>query len=235
MRSRRLLAVVTTAVLLVAGAATTAQASSNRVVAAWEMNERAGSHTMRDSSGNGLDGVIGTEVQAGVSVGGDTGYRFSKLQPDTPPTHPEHVAAVPNYDALNPGYDDFAVTLRLRTTYQFGNVVQKGQATVAGGNFKLQLPNGIVQCIFRGSGGTLTVSAPQRINDGNWHVVRCERTYEEVVVTIDGTPVAHRYGWTGRIANNWPLSIGGKTDCDQVNVGCDYFAGDIDYLQISRD
>ncbi|MDT5039540.1 MAG: hypothetical protein QOE51_525 [Actinoplanes sp.] len=233
MRRRRLLAAMTTAALLVAGTATAATAAPNRLVALWKMNERAGSRTMHDSSGNGLNGVIGAEVQAGVSVGDGTGYRFSKLQPDTPPTHPQHVAVVPNYGLLNPGDSDFAVTLRLRTTYQFGNIVQKGQATVAGGNFKLQIPNGIVQCIVRGSDGSIAVSASQRINNGAWHVVQCERYSDEVVLSIDGAAVAHRYGWTGRIENNWPLSIGGKTGCDQRNVGCDYFAGDIDYVKIT--
>ena len=30
----------------------------------------------------------------------------------------------------------------------------------------------------------------------------------------------------------WPLSIGGKTDCDQRDVGCDYYAGDLDWVEI---
>ena len=29
-----------------------------------------------------------------------------------------------------------------------------------------------------------------------------------------------------------PLTIGGKVDCDQVKVTCDYFAGDIDWVRI---
>jgi hypothetical protein len=208
-------------------------ASGRRLVAAWNMNERAGSTVMRDDSGNGLNGRIGAEVGV-AQVGGARGYRFDRLEPDTPPTHPRHLVVVPDSSLLNPGTDDFGVTLRLRTDYQFGNIIQKGQATVGGGSWKLQIPSGHVQCWFRGSAGSVLVTAPHQINDGRWHVVRCDRTEEGVSVAVDGVRVAGRYGATGRIANDWPLSIGGKTDCDQRVVGCDYYAGDIDYVAIDR-
>ena len=51
-------------------------------------------------------------------------------------------------------------------------------------------------------------------------------------MTVDGTVVARLTGPTGSISNNWPLSIGGKYDCDQINVTCDYFAGDVDWVRI---
>jgi hypothetical protein len=124
------------------------------------------------------------------------------------------------------------VTIRLRTRYQFGNIVQKGQATVEGGNFKLQIPNGIVQCLFRGSNGSIIVSSRSRLNDGSWHTVRCDRTDAGLALTVDGAVEARRSGRTGYIDNSWPLSIGGKTSCDQVDVGCDYYAGDLDYVEL---
>jgi hypothetical protein len=235
MTCRRVGAALLIAALLVVNSAGPAAASSEHLVAAWEMNEAPGSHTMRDSSGHGLNGTIGAEVQTGISQSGATGYRFSRLDPDTPPPHPLHLATVPGTDALNPGTSAYAITMRLRTTYQFGNIVQKGQATVSGGNFKIQIPSGIVQCWFRGSSGSLMAIAPRKINDGNWHLVRCVRDDDGVQLFIDGSPVATRSGRTGRIQNSWPLSIGGKTACDQTRVGCDYFAGDIDYLHISTD
>ena len=34
------------------------------------------------------------------------------------------------------------------------------------------------------------------------------------------------------IANSWPLSIGGKTVCDQRSVGCDYYAGELGWVRI---
>ena len=233
MRSQRALAVVMTAASILTGTSAAANAASNHPVASWRMNESPGARTMADSSGHGLHGSIGREVDTGLRVDGAIGYRFERLPPDTPPTHPQHLITVPDRADLDPGTRDYAVTIRLRTTHKFGNIIQKGQATVAGGNFKLQIPNGIVQCLFRGSSGTILISAPRRINDGRWHTVRCERTHAGVTLAIDGPTVARRSGWTGGIANSWPLSIGGKTHCDQVKVGCDYYAGDIDFIEIT--
>jgi hypothetical protein len=208
-----------------------ARASSGHAVAMWNMNEPTGASTMRDATGNGQDGRIGREVTA-MRAGGSRGFHFGRLEPDTPPTHPRHLVTVPDSDDLDPGDRDYAVELRLRTIDQFGNIVQKGQATVAGGSFKLQIPSGHVQCWFRGSGGSVLVTAPSAINDGAWHVVRCERTEDGVTLAVDGRVVASGWGWTGAVSNAWPLSIGGKTDCDQVTVGCDYFSGDIDYVRL---
>lgn len=233
MKSRRALVVVMTAVTVMACTATTADAASDRSIARWDMNEWPGTRTMRDSSGNGLDGRVGSEVGTGVSGGGVTGYRFARLEPDTPPTHPGHLVVVRDAADLDPGTRDYAVTVRLRTTHKFGNIIQKGQATVGGGNFKLQIPSGVVQCLFRGSSGSIQVQTPRRLNDGRWHTVRCARTGSGVALAVDGSTVARAYGWTGRIANSWPLTIGGKASCDQIDVGCDYYAGDLDYVEIN--
>jgi hypothetical protein len=233
MRSRRSAAVVTTAVLIALCSVAPARAATGRTVAYWRMNESPGARTMVDSSGNGMRGTIGREVRAGVRVNGVTGYRFDRIEPDTPPARPGHLVTVPDRADLDPGTRDFTVSLGLRTTGKFGNIVQKGQATVAGGNYKLQIPNGIAQCMFRGSSGFLQVNAPRRINDGRWHLVRCTRTDQGLTLSIDGSTVARREGRTGRIANSWPLTIGGKTDCDQIEVGCDYYAGDLDFIEIS--
>jgi hypothetical protein len=216
----------------VAGAAHPARAAAENPVAVWDMNEAAGSPTMLDSGGRHLNGTIGGEVGVGTDVDGARGYRFARLDPDTPPTHPRHLVTVPAAARLDPGTGDFAVTVRLRTTYQFGNVVQKGQSTVPGGNWKIQIPSGHPQCVFRGTNGTMLASAPGAVNDGRWHVVTCLRDAAGLWLSIDGTRVAGHPGHTGRIANTWPLSIGGKPSCDQVEVGCDYYAGDIDYVRI---
>ncbi|MEU8229070.1 laminin G domain-containing protein [Actinoplanes sp. NPDC048967] len=232
MRSRRSLTVFLTVGTVLLATAATADASSDRPVAIWEMNEHSGARTMTDSSGRGLHGRIGGEVRIDTRVNGATGYRFDRLEPDSPPTHPGHLVTVRDSDALDPGTRDFAVTVRLRTTHKFGNIIQKGQATVSGGNFKLQIPSGIVECLFRGSSRSLAVSSPRRLNDGRWHTVRCARTGDGVTLVVDGATVARSAGWTGRIANSWPVSIGGKTDCDQIDVGCDYYAGDLDYVEI---
>ncbi|WP_169739460.1 laminin G domain-containing protein [Actinoplanes friuliensis] len=225
---------MTVATVLVSTAAT-ADAAWDHPVATWNMNEWSGARTMMDSSGNGHDGRIGSEVRTGTYVNGATGYRFDRLEPDTPPTHPGHLVTVSDSSDLDPGTRDYTVTIRLRTTHKFGNIIQKGQATVSGGNFKLQIPNGIVECLYRGSSKSLLVRTPRRLNDGNWHTVSCTRTGSGVSLTVDGSTVARRSGWTGRISNSWPVTIGGKTSCDQVDVGCDYYAGDLDYVEIEAD
>ncbi|GIF04073.1 laminin G domain-containing protein [Actinoplanes siamensis] len=221
-----------TSTILLTGTPAAAHPAQAFPVAYWAMNEPPGATRMSDSSGNRLDGHIGDEVGTGVYVQGSSGYRFDRLQPDTPPARPGHLVVVPDAPGLNPGTRNFAVTIRLRTTNHFGNIIQKGQSTTGGGNFKLQIPNGRVQCSFRGDRGVLEADAPHAINDGDWHVVTCVRVGTGVALAIDGRRVAGRQGWTGAIGNSWPLTIGGKLDCDQVTVGCDYFAGDLDYVTV---
>jgi hypothetical protein len=66
-----------------------ASAAIDRPVAVWQMNEAAGSTTMVDSSGNGLNGVIGANVQEGTALpGGGIGYRLPYKRPNTPPADP---------------------------------------------------------------------------------------------------------------------------------------------------
>jgi hypothetical protein len=229
----RLLAVVVT-VAGVVSMTPPASAAINQPVAIWQMNESAGTRTMVDSSNNGFNGVIGADVLAGTALpGGGTGYRFTFVQPNQPPANPGRLVQVAHRPALNPGSGDFAVEFRMRTTHSFGNIVQKGQSGSTGGYFKFQQPNGKISCLFRGSGGSSTASSGTvRVNDGQWHVVRCERTSSSVTMTVDGTVTGRNRHPTGTIANTRPLTIAGKLNCDQVNTTCDYFAGDLDYLKI---
>ncbi|HYN18130.1 MAG TPA: LamG-like jellyroll fold domain-containing protein [Actinomycetes bacterium] len=212
-----------------------ANAAIDRPVGVWQMDEGAGSQTMVDSSGNGLNGVIGTNVQEATALpGGGTGYRFPYKRPNTPPADPQHLATVPHDTRLNPGSGDYAVEFRMRTTHSFGNVIQKGQAGAPGGYWKFQQPSGKISCLFRGSGGSSTASAGStvRVNDGAWHTVRCERTPSMVTMIIDGVVTGRNRNATGTIANTRPVTIAGKGNCDQVEITCDYFSGDIDYVRI---
>ena len=203
-------------------------------VATLQMNEAAGASTAVDSSGNGLNGVVGSHVQTGVALtGGGTGYRFPYLRPNTPPADPEHLVTIPHNNRLNPGTGNFAVEFRMRTTHSFGNVIQKGQAGSKGGYWKFQQPSGKISCLFRGSAGSSTASSGTvRVNDGAWHTVRCERTSSSVTMTVDGVVTGRNRNPTGPIANTKPLSIAGKLNCDQIDITCDYFAGDLDYVKI---
>jgi hypothetical protein len=211
-----------------------AHAAINRPVGIWQMNEAAGARTAVDSSGNGLNGVIGTSVQTGVALtGGGTGYRFPYIKPNSPPADPQHLVTVPHDNRLNPGTGDFAIEFRMRTTHSFGNVIQKGQAGSKGGYWKFQQPTGKITCLFRGSAGSSTgTSGTVRVNDGNWHTVRCERTSSMVTMLVDGNVTSRNRNATGTIANTRPMTIAGKGNCDQVAITCDYFSGDIDYVKI---
>jgi laminin G domain protein len=211
-----------------------AGAALDQSVAVWQMNEPAGSRTMVQDSGYGINGTIGSHVLVGTALsGGGIGYRFPYLKPNTPPADPEHLVVVQHDPGLNPGTGDFAVELRMRTTHSFGNVIQKGQSGSAGGYFKFEQPSGKISCLFRGSVGSSTAtSGTRRVNDGLWHTVRCERTSSSVVMTVDGAVTGRNTNPTGSIANTKPLTIAGKLSCDQVEVTCDYFSGELDYVRI---
>jgi Laminin G domain len=176
-------------------------------------------------------------VQTGVNVAGATAYRWTKVHPNEPPAKPERLVLVDD-DDLNPGSGDYAVTVRFRTTHSAGNLIQKGQAGARGGYFKLQNVSGKITCLFRGrdsNGNVLSEavnSGSVALNDGAWHVLTCERLTDRVVMTIDDTRTRRALGPTGTISNGNPLSLGGKWNCDQVKITCDYWSGDFDYVTI---
>ena len=89
MRHRRMLSVsvivlgmVSSAIVLVPAPV---MAAANTVLAYWDMNEPPGAITMLDSSTNAINGVIGSAVQTGVAVDGETAYRWSNVIPTAPP------------------------------------------------------------------------------------------------------------------------------------------------------
>jgi hypothetical protein len=204
------------------------------VTMTYEMNEAPGASVMVDSGTGGHDGQIGTEVETGKVVDGATGYHFPRLKPNTPPAHPEHNVIVPDTDDLDPGSGNYSVEIRYRTTNRFGNLIQKGQAKSSGGQFKIQLPGGRPQCYFKGPLGKDGVGWKHELNDGQWHTLLCVKTADSVTLYVDGIKRRRKVGPMGDINNTFPLSIGGKTKCDQIKVTCDYFGGDVDYVRITK-
>jgi hypothetical protein len=228
---------MTAALLVTAGPVTSARAAATLTIANWQMNEGAGATVMLDTSGNGINGAVGSAIQTGFIDGTTTGYQWPSTAPNAPPPKPERLIQVAN-SQLNPGTRDYAITMRFRTTHNFGNMIQKGQSQTPGGYFKWQIPQGVLSCLFRGvstSGNVVqksVSSGTNLLNDGVWHTVRCERTATRVTMTIDGTITRTANGATGSISNTIPLTIGGKLNCDQVEITCDYFAGQIDFVRI---
>jgi hypothetical protein len=92
------------------------------------------------------------------------------------------------------------------------NLVQKGYYNQGGGQWKLQLAGGGVPvCVVNGGAGRLIAVARHGVANGRWHRVSCARTPNRVVVWIDGKRAGSASGLTGRIANNSPVKVGGKT------------------------
>lgn len=225
-------ALVATGVL--AGAAP-AHADASRTVAFWSMDEPTGSSVLVDSSGNGHNGTIGADVTTGTHYAGATGHRFATVLPSEMAYRPGHVDLVPASNDFNPEAGNFSFTIRYRTTYSFGNIMQKGQGSNPGGYWKFEAPGGSPKCLFRGSNGdSRTGYVDGSLADGLWHTVTCIRTPTYVDMYVDGVRTSHLTGPTGTISNTVQFSIGGKSICDGVKVTCDYFVGDIDYIKILK-
>ena len=213
---------------------------ADQVVASWEMNESVDDATgvLIDSSGHGFDGTIGSEVIRGVAFDGAVGHGFTPVLPNQPPPNPNRIDQVPHREELNPGSSEYAVTIRYRTRRNFGNLVQKGQAGYSdlggSGYWKFEQPNGYAKCLFRGTNLDVNARSPIALNDGLWHTVRCNLTATRLTMTVDGTYVVRRKAVEDYIANSKPVTIGGKVNCDQVRVTCDYFVGEIDYVKIEK-
>ena len=215
------------------GLATAAPASAGatNTVGQWNLNEAPGARVANDSSGSGLDGRVGSDISTGARYDGATGYRF----PTWASTAAGHEVVVPDNSKLDPGTSDYAVSVRFRTARYYSNVVQKGQSGTVGGYWKMEVARGLVKCQFRtGTGSHLTVGSTTRIDDGRWHSVRCGRDGGTVSLYLDGKRQSVRTGLSGSISNTWELAIGGKSRCDGDEVGCDFFAGDVDSVRIQK-
>src|SRR5918993_551162 len=187
MRSTLMLAGIATTATLLAAMPTTAAVTApgaaalaaGSLSAGWEMNEPRGATVMTDSSGNGLNGqiVASPEITTGYTYNGAVGYHWLRRDPGTPPAIPARVIQVPDNIKLEPGSSTgpFTIELRYRTKENFGNITQKGQATTAGGQWKIQNPQGRPSCLFKGSLRRVATRIPTAINDNQWHVLSCVR------------------------------------------------------------
>jgi PKD repeat protein len=238
MRFPRALISAGTAVCVVAGISLTPMTPAEAVAGAtadYEMNEPAGSSVMTDSSGNGLNGVIDpTGVQTGAEFDGATAYNWVRRSPEQAPPSPERVIQVPDNINLEPGNQPFTIELRYRTQENFGNIIQKGQAQTPGGQWKIQNPGGIPSCLFKGSLGQVATAAKTPLNDDQWHNLTCVYNSSGVTMYVDGVFRNRKNGSAGTVDNNFALTVGGKMDCDQIDITCDYFSGQIDYVRFTK-
>jgi hypothetical protein len=200
-----------------------------------ELNEAHGATVAHDASGLDHDGHIGSHLVMNGSYG--------HWDRHSPAEHiyygDRHLIVVPDArdHSLDPGTSRFTVEIRFRTHESFGNMIQKGQASSKGGQVKFQIPGGRLTCMFKTSSGTATAGSRQLLlNDGKWHDVRCVRTTSAVTMFVDGDRVSRTNHSTGALDNTKPWTIGGKLNCGPESGAdsCDYFAGDIDFVRITK-
>jgi hypothetical protein len=207
-------------------------AATPTLTADWEMNEPAGTTVMNDTTGN-HPGVVNP---AGVTANGSS-FHWQQRCPACLPTAIERVITVndsPELDITDPSVN-YTLEFRYHTRGGYGNIMQKGQSSTAGGQIKVQLPQGRPQCLFKGANGQRVGSgSPVAINDGQWHTVMCVHSATQVLTYVDGVRMGVKNGSTGPIDNSKPFVIGGKLNCDQIKTTCDYFSGDIDWVRITR-
>jgi hypothetical protein len=212
----------------------TSNASVNaRSVLNLQLNERAGATVAADTSGERHNGAIGSHV---VMTGSYADWDRHAPNEGSAYGNAHLITVADDSDgSLDPEGSDFTIEFRFRTRDSFGNIMQKGQATTAGGQVKVQIPKGKVSCMFKTPAGTSTAtSGTTPLNDNAWHVIRCERTKTSVTMYVDGVRKGRNTNATGVLNNNKPWTFGGKSECNATTVSCDYFAGEIDYVRMTK-
>ncbi|WP_189334672.1 LamG-like jellyroll fold domain-containing protein [Actinoplanes ianthinogenes] len=144
-----------------------------------------------------------------------------------------HVALQsPGTADLNPGTRNLAygadVLLDPAATSKGQNVVQKGYSKTSS-QYKLQIDGiaGQPSCVLVDvrRPGIRMVRSSVSAADGRWHAVRCERIGSRFAIYVDGVlRGSTRIPASLAVANNRPLSIGGKgayRDNDQFNGALD--------------
>ncbi len=205
------------------------------VEASWEMNEPAEATTMVDSGPNGHDATVDQSgIDTGFCYDGATGYRWLWRDPIAPPASPERVIVIPDHPDLDPLDDIYHGRDPVPDPEQVRQHHPEGPGHQTGGQWKIQNPGGRPSCLYNGSIRRGAVRAVNPLNDNAWHVLRCVKTPTAVELWVDGVRVGRKNGAVGNIDNNWPMTIGGKSSCNQEKVTCDYFSGEIDYVRLYR-
>jgi Concanavalin A-like lectin/glucanases superfamily len=180
--------------------------------------------------------MIGGVVEPGIVVSGENrAYRWPAG--DLNAKDPGRLVTATGR-AFNPREDAFSVTIRLKTAVAADqNIIQKGQAP-SPGIWKIEMASsGRVFCFFKGEVGRAAIGSLEGVSlaDDAWHTVRCIRRSAGVTIIVDGGSPRTQARATGRIANGWPLTIGGKSQCNpDNNVTCQYYVGDIDRVVVRR-
>jgi hypothetical protein len=187
-------------------------------VAAWHMDEPAGSTVAHDPVG-GHDGTM-HGVTAGIAPGFlGTAFSFNGAG----------WISVPSAPALNPEGANFTVTIHLRTVDAPAtpdwDLIRKGLFTSAGGEYKVEFqPTGQASCGYMGSQGSSELIAGPSLDDGDWHTIQCVKTATSIALIVDGQ-AASKPATIGSISNSADLVIGARP-------GSEFFVGSLDEASV---
>jgi PKD repeat protein len=213
-------------------AVTPASAAPTTVVADYQMQNDTGT-AMADSAGTN-DGVIGADPgSAGLDThaASDDGFGYQWATPTV--VNDDRVVTVADAPALDPGAQEFAVEVKVRTSAADGVIAQKGESNTAGGQWRVQLSGGQASCLFRNDTVQGAVKSTTLVNDNTWHVIRCELIGTGTTVYVDNTKERHQNRAVPGIDSAAQVTVGGKVGCGSVGT-CDYYVGQVDYLRIIK-
>ncbi len=237
-------------------------------VGSWQFDEPAGATVARNSAQDALHGTVNTNepggpprIVTGVRTDTGLGYQWPAPLRDAQGRlvrDANRLVQFADDPALDPGREDFAVEVRLRTGARQPNVVQKGQSGILGGFWKIEVHEGVPICVFRGMTAPPKDGQPAQfvsqartwdqpvfgVGDNVWHTLRCALVQhadgpgQDVVLTVDGRSLTSRKNVDlGPIDNAYPMTVGGKPYCTPAAddaVGCDYYAGLVDHVVVER-
>ena len=199
-----------------------------------QLNEKAGATVARDTSGLNHNGTIGSHITMNGAYAD-----WDRHSPGEGIAYGlKHLITIPDAadGSLDPGSGNFSVTLRFRTKDSFGNVLQKGQATTAGGQVKFQIPGGKLSCMFKTASGTATAASGTKLLERQPMARGPLRSHPDLgddVLSMASAPA----GATTRPARSTTPSPGPSAASPSATarrVSCDYFAGEIDYVTMTK-
>jgi hypothetical protein len=189
-------------------------------VARWHMDETSGT-VMRDAVRSHNGSFANHLVQLGQPGFSGFAYGFNGST---------SYVSVPSASDLNPVSANLTITIRLKTTLlpppEDWDLIRKGVYSTPGGEWKVEYyPSGQAACAFKGSSKYSELIAGPKLNNGQWHTVRCVKASSAIKLIVDGQTFSKSVT-TGSIANSVPVVIG-------AYPGSEYFKGALDEVSIS--
>jgi hypothetical protein len=234
--SRGLFAAAVTAVTIALAAPAGAQAQSFPLVGWWPMNEGSG-QTVRDWSGKGNNGYLGSTPQAdandpswirGVFLG--SALRYDGV---------DDFLTIPSSSALEPQRLTVSAWVRNDgTPGEFKYIVAKGAVACYHSSYGMYTGAGGGLQFYVAGASTVTASpaASASVWDGKWHNVAGTYDGSKVRLYVDGVQVGTGTGTTAAIDYTLPASTLQLGDYGDGTSPCDAGAlnlkGDIDGVQV---